>query len=227
MDTRNVNRVPTDDWPFLYLRSASVPALNIRSIVLLGALSITILAVASPVRRVRPNWQMFFLGAGFMLLETKSVVHMALLFGSTWFVNSVVFAAILLMILASNVFVVMARPAKLKPYYLLLIAALVVNILVPMRWFLALPGFEKIVASCVVTFVPIFFAGIVFGTLFRESRQPDVDFGSNIAGAMLGGLAETLSLVVGFNYLLAIALVFYALSAVSRRSAVASMAAAA
>ena len=227
VDTRNVNRVPTDDWPFLYLRAASVPALTIRSIVLLGALSITILAVASPVRRVRPNWQMFFLGAGFMLLETKSVVHMALLFGSTWFVNSVVFAAILVMILASNVFVVMARPTKLKPYYLLLIGALVVNILVPMRWFLALPGFEKIIASCVVTFVPIFFAGIVFGTLFRESRQPDVDFGSNIAGAMLGGLAETLSLVVGFNYLVAIALIFYALSAVSRRSTVGAMAAAA
>ena len=92
---------------------------------------------------------------------------------------------------------------------------------------LALPGFEKIIASCVVTFVPIFFAGIVFGTLFRESRQPDVDFGSNIAGAMLGGLAETLSLVVGFNYLVAIALIFYALSAVSRRSTVGAMAAAA
>ena len=121
----------------------------------------------------------------------------------------------------------MARPAKLKPYYLLLIGALVVNILVPMRWFLALPGFEKIIASCVVTFVPIFFAGIVFGTLFRESRQPDVDFGSNIAGAMLGGLAETLSLVVGFTYLVAIALIFYALSAVSRRSTVGAMAAAA
>jgi hypothetical protein len=227
VDTRNVNRVPTDDWPFLYLRAASVPALNIRSVLLLGALSVVILTVASPVRRVRPNWQMFFLGAGFMLLETKGVVHMALLFGSTWVVNSVVFAAILVMILASNLFVVMVRPTKLKPYYVLLIAALVVNILVPMRWFLALPGFEKVVASCVVTFVPIFFAGIVFGTLFRDSRQPDVDFGSNIAGAMLGGFAETLSLVVGFNYLVAIALIFYALSAVSRRSMVDSVAAAA
>ena len=38
---------------------------------------------------------MFFLGAGFMLLETKSVVHMTLLFGSTWLVNSIVFFAIL------------------------------------------------------------------------------------------------------------------------------------
>jgi hypothetical protein len=63
--------------------------------------------------------------------------------------------------------------------------------------------------------------------LFRDSRQPDVDFGSNIAGAMLGGLAETLSLVVGFNYLVAIALIFYALSAVSRWSTIGAIAAAA
>ena len=163
VETANANRLPTDEWPFLYLRAATVPALNIRSTVLVGVLAVAILAFASPVRRVRPNWQMFFLGAGFMLLETKSVVHMALLFGSTWFVNSVVFGAILVMILGSNLFVLLARPTKLKPYYLLLIAALLVNIVIPMRWFLGLPGFEKVAASCIVTFLPIFFAGIAIG----------------------------------------------------------------
>ena len=56
----------------------------------------------APVRRVRPNGQMFFLGAGFMLLETKGVVHMALLFGATWMVNSIVFFAILTMILLAQ-----------------------------------------------------------------------------------------------------------------------------
>ncbi len=53
---------------------------------------------------------MFFLGAGFMLLETKGVVHMALLFGSTWMVNSIVFFAILTMILLSNLYVLAIRP---------------------------------------------------------------------------------------------------------------------
>ena len=38
---------------------------------------------------------MFFLGAAFMLLETRSLVTFALLFGSTWLVNSLVFFAIL------------------------------------------------------------------------------------------------------------------------------------
>ena len=69
-------------------------------------------------------------------------------------------------------------------------------------------------------FVPVFFAGIVFGTLFRDSSQPDIDFGSNIAGAILGGLCESLSLLIGFNYLLIIAVACYLLSALlSKHSA--------
>ena len=68
------------------------------------SLAISVSGRAGP-RDGRPNWQMFFLGAGFMLLETKGVVHMALLFGSTWVVNSIVFFAILVMILLSNLFV--------------------------------------------------------------------------------------------------------------------------
>src|SRR5271166_6608326 len=218
VETSGITRLPSDDWPFLYLREAKIPSLNLRSMALIGGLSLIILYAVAPVRRVRPNWQMFFLGAGFMLLETKGVVHMALLFGSTWLVNSVVFFSILVMILASNLCVLVLKPKKLWPYYVLLSAALVVNILVPMSRFLALPGWEKVAISCAVIFVPIFFAGIIFGASFRDSSQPDVDFGSNIAGAILGGLAENLSLMVGFNYLLIIALAFYVLSALLRRS---------
>jgi hypothetical protein len=214
-----ISLLPSDDWPFLYLRGRIVPGLNLRSIVLIGGLSVAMIYMFSPVRWVRPNWQMFFLGAGFMLLETKSVVHMALLFGSTWLVNSVVFFAILVMILASNLYVLAVRPRKLLPYYLLLVASLAINIVVPMSKFLVLPGWQEVAVSCLVVFVPIFFAGIVFGTLFRDSSQPDIDFGSNIAGAIMGGLCESLSLVIGFNYLLALAVVFYLFSAVSKRSA--------
>jgi SAM-dependent methyltransferase len=220
VDTGGINLLPADDWPFLYLRGRTIPGVNLRSIALIAGLSLAMIYVFSPVRKVRPNWQMFFLGAAFMLLETKSVVHMALLFGSTWLVNSIVFFAILVMILASNIYVMVLKPKKLWPYYVLLITALVVNIVVPMSRFLALPGWEKVAASCIVVFIPLFFAGIVFGVLFRDSSQPSIDFGSNVAGALLGGLCESLALVVGFNYLLAIAVICYLLSAIPNRSPV-------
>jgi hypothetical protein len=186
----------------------------------IALLSLAILLAFAPPGRVRPNWQMFFLGAGFMLLETKGVVHMALLFGGTWIVNSIVFFAILVMILGANLFVLKAKPQKLLPYYALLVAALLVNALVPMHVFLSLGPLARIVSSCLVVFVPVFFAGVIFATAFRDSRQPDVDFGWNVAGIILGGLSEPLSLILGFNKLLLVAGAYYLLSLALRPASV-------
>jgi hypothetical protein len=75
--------------------------------------------------------------------------------------------------------------------------------------------------SCLVVYLPVFFAGVIFATLFRASSQPDVDFGSNLGGIILGGLSEYLSLILGFNALIGIAIGYYALSAFfSRRSGI-------
>ncbi len=202
--------VPTDLWPFLYLREPAIPALNLRGMAIVAALSVTILLAFAPIRSVRPNATMFFLGAGFMLLETKGVVHMALLFGSTWVVNSIVFFAILSMILLSNLFVVAFRPKRLWPFYMVLLASLLINVIVPMDSYLSLPGAGKFIVSCLVVYLPVFFAGVIFGTLFRASAQPDVDFGSNVGGIILGGLTEYLSLIFGFNALIGIAIGYYA-----------------
>jgi hypothetical protein len=131
-------------------------------------------------------------------------------------VNSVVFFAILLMILAANLFVLRFSPRRLGPYYLLLVAGLLVNALVPMNAFLSLEPLARTLSSCAVVFVPVFFAGVIFATVFRDSRQPDVDFGWNVAGIILGGLSEQLSLVTGFNHLLLVAAAYYLLSLLLR-----------
>jgi hypothetical protein len=213
VDASGITRIPTDDWPFLYLREALIPTVNLRGMAIVAVLSLLLLLIFAPVGRGRPSSQMFFLGAGFMLLETKGVVHMALLFGATWMVNSIVFAAILCMILLSNLVVILLKPQRLWPYYLMLILVLAINSLIPMSDFLDLPGAGKVVASCAVVFIPVFFAGIIFATSFRESRQPDLDFGANIGGIILGGLSEYFSLLGGFNFLLLLAIGYYLLSA--------------
>jgi len=214
VDVSAVSNLPTDDWPFLYLKDRVVPALNLRGMAVVAFLSLAVLFAFARPSIGRINWQMLFLGAGFMLLETKGVVHMALLFGSTWIVNSIVFGAILVMILCSNLFVMAVKPRNLLPYYALLVAALLVNAVVPMNIFLSLPDSVKVLASCAVFFIPVFFAGVIFATSFRDSEHPDIDFGSNVAGIILGGLAEYFSLLLGFNYLLLIAIAFYILSLV-------------
>jgi SAM-dependent methyltransferase len=216
VDLTGIGPIPTDDWPFLYLHQPTIPSLNLRGIAIVAVLSLAILLAFAPLRRVRPNGQMFFLGAGFMLLETTGVVHMALLFGATWMVNSIVFFAILTVVLMSNLYVIAVRPRRLGVYYTLLLTSLGISGAVPLDAFLAWPAASKAVASCAVVYLPVFFAGVIFATAFRSSRQPEIDFGSNIGGIILGGLSEYLSLVVGFNHLLWIAIGYYLLSAVLR-----------
>jgi SAM-dependent methyltransferase len=212
VETAAIRWTPTDDWPFLYLRSPAIPWFLIRGMLIVAAISLVLFRCFAPVQVGRMNGQMFFLGAAFMLLETKGVVHLALLFGSTWLVSSVVISAVLVMILLSNLYVLAVKPERTGIYYGMLFAGLLANLAVPATLFLALPDAARVVVSCSVVFLPVFFAGIVFATAFRDSDQPDVDLGSNIAGVVLGGLSENLSLVVGFNGLLLIASGFYLLS---------------
>jgi spermidine synthase len=214
--TEGIAHIPTDSWPFLYLRDKVIPSLNIRGMAIVGVLSLALLLAFAPTRGVRGDAQMFFLGAGFMLLETKGVVHMALLFGATWAVNSIVFGAILVMILLANLFVVLARPSRQWPYYAGLILALLANVLVPLETYLALPGAVRVVVSCAVVFLPVLFAGIVFAMAFRDRARPDLALGANIAGVVVGGLSENLSLGLGFNNLIWVAVAFYLLSALLR-----------
>ncbi|HKI18958.1 MAG TPA: hypothetical protein VKA15_13815, partial [Isosphaeraceae bacterium] len=68
VETAGVGELPTDAWPFLYLRDPVVPALNLRGMALVGCLSVGILLAFAPLRTARPSGRMFFLGAGFMLL---------------------------------------------------------------------------------------------------------------------------------------------------------------
>jgi hypothetical protein len=85
-----------------------------------------------------------------------------------------------------------------------------------MSTFLALPGPAKAVASCSLVYLPVFFAGVIFATVFRDSKQPEVDFGSNIGGIILGALSEYLSLMLGFNHLLWVAIAFFLRAALLR-----------
>jgi hypothetical protein len=99
----------------------------------------------------------------------------------------------------------------------LLIVALLINTFVPMDKFLALSGTLRVIVSCSVIFIPVFFAGVIFAASFRDSKHPDADIGSNIAGVILGGLSENLSMILGFNYLLGVAILYYGLSLLLRR----------
>ena len=216
-------RQATDDWPFLYSREAAIPGLTARGVALTLVLSVILWFVFGGNKAlasesgIPPEWgtmlRSFFLGAGFMLVETKAVVQMAILFGGTWMVNTVVFAAILVMALAGNLYAGRVNPRQLQPYYVGLFIALGVGLAVPPGTFLGMNPTLQILAVCLIVFAPIAFAGVIFATTFKRTSQPDRVFGANIAGALVGGLSENASVMLGFTLLLCVAVGFYALSA--------------
>ena len=223
-------RAATDDWPFLYLQKPMIPPLSLRGMGIMAGLALLLILLFSPRRKQNMrvgadlggerrllNVQLFFLGAGFMLIETKAVVTMALLFGSTWVVNSVVFFAVLVMILMANRLTLKFAPARLWPYYAGLLATLALNALVPLDFFLGMNRSLQVIGSCLLVFAPVLFAGVIFAASFKRTAEPDRAFGFNIAGAMMGGLAENSSMLLGFQYVVLVAILFYAVSALGLR----------
>jgi hypothetical protein len=118
------------------------------------------------------------------------------------------------MSLAGNLFAGWVRPKRLEPYYAGLFAALAVGLVVSPSAFLGYNPTVQIIGACALVFAPIAFAGVIFATSFRRTTQPDRVFGANVAGALVGGLAENTSVVLGFQLLLCVAVGFYLLSAV-------------
>lgn len=212
----------TDDWPFLYLRRPMLPSLCLRGMAIMGGIGALVLwLLLPPTARPTNGWPMtalmFFLGAGFMLIETMAVVHMALLFGSTWMVNTVVFFAILVMILAANLVVLKFQPRRTGLLFLGLFVALGLNALLPLNSFVGLDRTLQVAGASALVFAPILFAGGIFAVAFAGTCSPDRALGANIAGAIAGGLAENLSMWLGFQKLVLVAMVCYALAGISTR----------
>jgi hypothetical protein len=81
---------------------------------------------------------------------------------------------------------------------------------VPLSQFLGIEnlGLRYLVAS-LFTFSPIFFANLFFGLHFRTQQFPERVFAWNLMGACLGGMAEYLSMAVGYRALAFLVVILY------------------
>lgn len=211
--------LPHDDWPYLYLSSPVIPAHYIAALV--GVLVVTLLMLgigASDVLRRGFDGTMFFMGTGFLLVETKSVTEMSLLFGSTWSVNLLVFTSILIMVLCANLLVERRRPRGLSWLFGGLLGTLVLAYLIPASRLLGLPIGAQWVAGGMMVALPIFFAALIFSTLLSRRADATQALAYNLLGAIVGGVLEYSAMTFGIKALYAIALITYvAAFALSRR----------
>jgi hypothetical protein len=216
--SRPVPGPATDDRPFPYLKNRSIPAsyLFVIALILLASSLIVRLGTGG-VRSMAPYVDLFFMGAAFLLLETKNVVQFALLFGTTWFVNALVFAGILIAVfLAIEVArrVRLARPVWL---YAALFGALAGAWVIPPNKLLALAPIPRFAVAIALAFAPVFLANLLFAERFRDVGSSVTAFAANLLGAMVGGLLEYSSLVIGYRELLPVIAFLYALAFVFGR----------
>ena len=156
-----------------------------------------------------------FLGMGFLLLETKSISDCSLYFGTTWFVTMLVVAGVLFMVLAANLAAMRLRGFHPGMYVPLLLALLVVYG-VPRETILAMDFGHRLLWTLLVVPLPIFFAGLIFSTTFREAATPSAVLGANLIGAMIGGFGEYLGMATGNASLMLLVIAAYLLSLACR-----------
>jgi hypothetical protein len=207
----DATRVTTDDWPFLYLRPETFPTGYVTMLACILVIAAASARFAFGRRLYGSGFDpvLFLMGAAFLLIETRGVTDLSLLFGSTWIVNSSVFAGVLVMALAANLAVQRFRPRDLTPYFVGLFAALLISYLVRPSQLLAFPLLERGVLGGLLNALPIGFAGVIFSTLLSRSEDATSSLGSNLVGAMAGGCLEYASIVTGLRFLTAIAIALY------------------
>lgn len=206
---------PTDDWPYLYYRDRRVAG---EYLVVLATLLLIAVLLVLPLHGKaelsgREAMHFFFLGAGFLLLELRNVTALALVFGSTWFVSSIVISAVLLMILAANA-LVSSGVGRTNPrgLWLVLLASVLLGIVGSQVGASGIGHGPKAVLATVAVSVTFLVAGLVFARSFAGTRSPGAALGFNVLGAVAGGLAEYATVLVGLNGVAAIAVLLYLLA---------------
>ena len=209
----------TDDFPFPYLVGRGIPTFYQLALlmILVGSL-IAVRFAGGPLREMRSYVDLFFMGAAFLLLETTNVVRFALWFGTTWFVNALVFGGILVSVwLAVEVTRrwPVRRPSLL---YAPLFMSLAIAWAVPIHALLDLTPGVRFAAAVVLGFTPVFLGNLIFANRFKDVGSSTIAFGTNLLGAIVGGVLEYGALVVGYRSLLVGVAALYALALITGRA---------
>ena len=206
--------MPTDDWPYLYLPTQEITGFYLSLMGIFFGLALVGVLLASPGMRrgLRSgrgiDLEMFLFGLAFLLIETRFVTAINLVWGATWITSAVVFGSILAMILVSTV-VMQLRPIPWSVAAIGLLASLFVTYLLPTHLLLAESAGVRLLLSVLYVGTPVFFAAACFALRFRTREAVDLAFGWNLIGAVAGGLLEFFSMSVGLRALLLVAIVAY------------------
>ena len=209
--------IPTDDWPFFYMVERAYPVTYMIALAMILLLSYVFvrktIGFSDPIDR--SYLPFFFLGSGFMLVETKAITELGLHLGGTWLVIAAAIMLVLVMAFLANLLVTRTGLRLAGPAYLGLFVSLLVGYGLAIshgQFAFGTPAMQ-LAASCFVLTIPLFFAGIIFSSLIGESEiNISTAFAYNLMGALFGGVMEYNSMYFGFAFLYLLAMGFYGLA---------------
>lgn len=209
----NAVPVATDDWPFTFLPERVLPLEYL--IPMMCIFAIVFLPIGKSfsggMKDVK-NWQMFGLGVGFLLLEVRAMAKLSLLFGSTWIVNSVIISGVLIAIMAANWLAQKIEVKNFKYFAIALMLSLVASTLFDVHVLSSMDISLAAGLGSLVFLLPLVFAAIIFGCLFRDAKDPPAALAFNLVGGVLGIFTEYLSMWLGINALGIVAILIYGLT---------------
>ena len=211
--------VPTDDWPYLYLKSKSIPKLFLFTLSLVVLLFFVLSYIFLGKHTLfnifalnKERWHFFFLGVAFLLIEIKSINEFSLLFGSTWIVNSMVILGILIMALLANTLI----RHKVKTPFIFIISglffSLILGYLIKVSSLSGEQFVVKFIGGAILSALPLFFSGLLFSHSFQKTKHTTEVFGANLFGAFVGGMVENVGMITGIRNLTFFSLLFYTIA---------------
>jgi len=209
-DLQNIP-LPTDDWPYLYLRGRIIPAAYWQTLLVVGLLAFLILRRSFP-EAFKPDWHLWLLGAAFLLIEFTSITKLALLFGTTWLVNALAISGVLVMILVANLIVLKTKRVNIRLCYGLLFATIVLVYFFPFGLLNALNPVLRGFSGVGLLSLPLFFSGLIFAESLRRLGSASGAFASNLSGSVAGGILEYTSIWWGVGSLYLVGGILYVLA---------------
>jgi len=206
--------LPSDDWPYLYMRGRFVPEAYWQTLLLIAFVSLVFMSRSFP-GVLHPDWHFWLLGAAFLLIEFTSVTRLALLFGTTWLVNALAISGVLIMVLCANLIVLLCPRLNLRLIYLLLFASLGLVYFFPLEPLSQLAPFWRAISSMVLLSLPLFFSGLIFSESLRRTGNAAGPLAANLSGSVFGGVLEYSALVWGIHSLYITAAIVYGLALIA------------
>lgn len=208
------NIVLSDDWPFLYIKDKALDLPYLFVLALFSAITIYVGRGLILGAKSHVDIQLFYLGAAFILLELQAISRLSLIYGATWITSSVVINGVLVMILLANYVALRNINLSMRNQYLVLFLSILISFCAPSIATKTLGSTHSLLITT-ATLLPVFVAGLIFASSFKNSANPSRSFAFNLLGSVLGGLLEYLSGYIGIGNLLLVSGALYLLSYIS------------